>query len=308
MKLFKNDFLLILAAVIWGLAFTAQRIGMNYIGPFTYNGVRFFLGSLSLVPLIYLGIEAEKRKAGHLPKSGSFFSTVNEGRTMLYGAAAGIILFLGSSLQQIGLLYTTAGKAGFITGMYVIIVPFIGIFLGQRAGRSGWMGAVMSVIGLYFLSIKGNISIGKGDLLVLVSAFFWASHVVAISLFSPRVDTLRLAFYQYLFCGFMSMGTAFAIEDVRLGGIFEAWIPIFYGGVFSVGVAYTLQVYAQKKVHPAHAAIILSLEGVFAVIGGWLILSETLSMKGVMGCVLMLGGMIVSQAPVIFQKQRQPRI
>lgn len=303
MKFFKNDLLLILTAVIWGLAFTAQRVGMDFIGPFTFNGVRFLLGSLSLVPLIYLGMRADRKKTQNPSGSEGMSGISTEGVILGYGAAGGILLFLGSSFQQIGLVYTSAGKAGFITGMYVILVPLIGAFFGQKAGISQWMGAVMSLAGLYFLSIRGHVDVNTGDLLVLISAVFWAFHVIAISRFSPRVDTLRLAFYQYLFCALLSMGTAFAVEEVRMAAILQAWIPIFYGGFFSVGVAYTLQVYAQKRVHPAHAAIILSLEGVFAVLGGWVILSESLSMKGVFGCGLMLGGMIVSQAPVIFQKQ-----
>ncbi|WP_022663652.1 DMT family transporter [Desulfospira joergensenii] len=308
MQFLKNDFLLVVTAIIWGLAFTAQRAGMAFVGPFTFNGVRFLLGSLSLVPLLYLGMQTHEKRTDPLPAISrkTIFGTANEGITMLYGGAGGILLFLGSSFQQIGVVYTSAGKAGFITGMYVIIVPFIGAFIGQKAGISRWAGAVMSLAGLYFLSIKGNISINKGDLFVFVSAFFWALHVIVISRFSPLVDTLKLAFYQYLFCGVLSMLTALAMEEVRLGSILQAWLPIFYGGFFSVGVAYTLQVYAQKRVHPAHAAIILSLEGVFAVLGGWLLLSETLSLKGVLGCLLMLCGMLISQAPVIFQKKKHP--
>ncbi len=197
------------------------------------------------------------------------------------------------------MVYTTAGKAGFITGMYVILVPILGILFRHKAGWQRWAGAVLSLVGLYFLSVKGAVRINKGDILVLLSALFWALHVIAISYFSPKVNALKLAFTQYLFCGILSLASAFILEDIQTTTLILAWIPVFYGSVFAVGIAYTIQVYAQKKVHPAHAAIILSLEGVFAVIGGWLILGESLGVKGLIGCALMLAGMFISQSTLL---------
>jgi drug/metabolite transporter (DMT)-like permease len=291
----KNDFLLLLTAIIWGFAFTAQRAGMEFIGPFTFNGVRFLLGAISILPLILL-----ERKTKQKPDSQGNQSIKH---LFLYGAAGGILLYMGASLQQIGIIYTSAGKAGFITGMYVIIVPLIGIFFRHRAGWRRWTGALLSITGLYFLSVQGNIRINTGDIFVLLSAFFWASHVIAISHFSPRVNALKLAFSQYIFCGLLSLISAIIFEDVQKNTILLAWIPILYGSLFSVGIAYTLQVFAQKKAHPAHAAIILSLEGVFAVIGGWLILGESLGVKGIAGCTLMLGGMFVSQSKTILWRK-----
>ncbi|MCK5153458.1 MAG: DMT family transporter [Spirochaetales bacterium] len=283
----KNDFFLLITAVIWGFSFTAQRAGMEFIGPFTFNGVRFLIGAVSILPLIYF------EKKSNSPGEHNFKQLI------IYGGAGGILLYLGASLQQIGIVYTSAGKAGFITGMYVIIVPILGIFFRHKAGWRRWTGAVLSITGLYFLSVKGNIHINIGDIFVLLSAFFWASHVIAISHFSPRVNALKLAFMQYVFCGVLSLISAFIFEDVQKSTILLAWLPILYGSIFSVGIAYTLQVYAQKKAHPAHAAIILSLEGVFAVIGGWLLLGENLGAKGIIGCALMLGGMFVSQSNII---------
>ncbi|MEA1910273.1 MAG: DMT family transporter [Spirochaetota bacterium] len=287
----KNDFLLLLTAIIWGFSFTAQRAGMEFIGPFTFNGIRFLIGAVSILPILLL------EKKTNVTKKQSMKPII------LYGAIGGILLYLGASLQQIGIVYTSAGKAGFITGMYVIIVPIIGIFFRHKAGWRRWAGAVLSITGLYFLSVKGSVNINIGDIFVLLSAFFWASHVIAISHFSPRVDALKLAFVQYLFCGALSLISAFIFENVQTDTLLLAWMPILYGSVFSVGIAYTLQVYAQKKVHPAHAAIILSLEGVFAVLGGWLLLGETLGAKGIAGCVLMLSGMFVSQS-TLFKKQK----
>ncbi len=296
----KNDFFLLLTAIIWGLAFTAQRAGMEFVGPFTFNGVRFLIGALSILPLIFIKNSNNSKK--HNNEKQNFSNNPNIKQLIIYGAAGGILLYLGASLQQIGIVYTSAGKAGFITGMYVIIVPILGIFFRHKAGWRRWTGAFLSITGLYFLSVKGSVKINTGDIFVLFSAFFWASHVIAISHFSPRVNALKLAFIQYLFCGILSLGSAFIFENVQKSTILLAWIPILYGSIFSVGIAYTLQVYAQKKVHPAHAAIILSLEGVFAVLGGWLILGESLGLKGLIGCVLMLGGMFVSQSS-LFSKQ-----
>ena len=293
----KNDFFLLLTAIIWGLAFTAQRAGMEFIGPFTFNGVRFLIGALSILPLIFLKNNNHLQNRNTETQKGSDNHTLKQ--LIIYGAAGGILLYMGASLQQIGMVYTSAGKAGFITGMYVIIVPILGIFFRHKAGWRRWAGALLSVTGLYFLSVKGSVEINTGDIFVLLSAFFWASHVIAISHFSPRVNALKLAFIQYLFCGILSLGTAFILEDVQKSTLLLAWLPILYGSIFSVGIAYTLQVYAQKKVHPAHAAIILSLEGVFAVLGGWLILGESLGLKGLFGSVLMLGGMFVSQSKTI---------
>jgi len=292
----KNDGLLLITAIIWGLAFAAQRVGMDYIGPFTYNGVRFILGAFSIAPLlIYFN---KKRK-----EPGQVLPNRNNKKLFLYGALAGSFLFLGASLQQVGIVYTTAGKAGFITGMYVVIVPFLGIFLGHKTGVSRWIGASLSIVGLYLLSIRGGFSISKGDFLVFLSAFFWASHVIAMAIISPKVDTLKLAAIQYLFCGILSLITAFIFETVAVHTILKAWLPIFYGSFFSVGIAYTLQIFAQKEAHPAHAAIILSLEGVFAVVGGWIFLKETMDIKSAAGCVLMLSGMFVSQAVTIRQSE-----
>ncbi len=294
-RILKNDLLLLTTAVIWGLAFTAQRIGMEYIGPFTYNGVRFILGAASITPLIISFNKKEKIKLKTKSHKG------NKKNLFFYSALAGSFLFLGASLQQVGIVHTSAGKAGFITGMYVVIVPFLGIFLGHKTGKSRWIGAVLSITGLYLLSIRGSLSIARGDFLVFLSAFFWASHVIAMAIISPKVNTLKLAALQYLFCGILSLLTAFVIEPIAVDAVFQAWVPIFYGSFFSVGIAYTLQIFAQKEAHPAHAAIILSLEGVFAVVGGWIFLDEIMDLRSAVGCMFMLSGMFVSQTTVIKQ-------
>jgi drug/metabolite transporter (DMT)-like permease len=291
----KSDTLLLTTAIIWGFAFVAQRVGMDYVGPFTFNGIRFAIGSLSLLPLV--AMSREQRTVTHkiLPPPGL--------KTVLWGGGAlGLALFSGASLQQIGLVYTTAGKAGFITGLYVIIVPLLGLFWRQQPSIGTWVGAVLAAIGLYFLSVTEEFTIEMGDLLVLIGAFFWAAHVLIIGWLSPRINPIKLAFSQYVACSMLSLVTAGVIEDITMRSIFQAAIPILYGGLLSVGIAYTLQVVAQRDAHAAHAAILLSLEAVFAAIGGWLILGEIISARGLFGCGLMLAGMLLSQLWGIMSK------
>lgn len=280
----KSNLLLLLAAAIWGFAFVAQRVGMQHIGPFTFNAIRFALGTLVLTP--FLPVRRGGPRSAPLSRSGP---------QLRDGVLVGVILFLGASLQQIGIVTTTAGKAGFITGLYVVIVPFLGLFWRQRTDRATWLGACLAVAGLYLLCVRGTLTIGRGDLLVLASALFWALHVQAIGWLSPRTDPLRLACLQFSICSLLSLVTALLVETIQLPAIRAAALPILYAGMMSVGVAYTLQVVAQRRARPAHAAIILSLETVFAVLGGWLLLGENMSPRGLLGCVLMLGGMIVSQ-------------
>jgi len=211
--------------------------------------------------------------------------------------AAGVVLFAAASLQQLGIVTTTAGKAGFITGLYVVLVPLSGLLWGQRAGWGRWVGAALAVSGLYLLSVSGRFSVGRGDLLVLASALFWAAHVQIVGVLAPRADSLLLASLQFAVCSVLSLVVAAFSEAVQLAAVLRAAPPILYGGLGSVGIAYTLQVVVQKTAHPAHAAILLSLEGVFAALGGWIILGESLSARGLTGCGFMLAGMLASQIP-----------
>jgi drug/metabolite transporter (DMT)-like permease len=212
---------------------------------------------------------------------------------------AGVVLVFGASLQQIGLVYTTAGKAGFITGLYVVLVPLSGLLWRQRTGWSAWMGAVLCVVGLFFLSVTASLTVERGDLLVLIGSFFWAAHVQVVGWLSPRTDPVRLACVQFAVCSAASTGGALIAEQVSMAAILAAAGPLLYGGILSVGIAYTLQVVAQRNAPPAHAAILLSLESVFAAIGGSLLLGERLDARGALGCALMFSGMLVSQAPAI---------
>ncbi len=259
---------------------------MEYTGPFTFNGIRFALGSLSLVPLLYLKIPGRRRI-----QSAAVWDRI----TVSGGLLAGLALFIAASFQQIGIVYTTAGKAGFITGLYVIMVPVLGMFIRQRTKINVWAGAVLAVIGLNLLSIRENFTIDPGDALVLISAIFFAVHILIIGNYSSRAGAVRLSIVQFALCALLSLIAAVFTEEIRWQPILDAAVPIIYGGVFSVGIAYTLQVAGQRHAHPSAASIILSLESLFAVIGGWLILGEYLSARGMAGCALMLFGMIVSQ-------------
>jgi len=298
MRTLKSDALLMLTATIWGFAFVAQRVGMEYVGPFTFNGVRFALGSLSLVPLMLLKRKNPSAIAALLPPA--------DRRTVAWGGAlAGLVLFMGASLQQSGLVHTTAGNAGFITGLYVVIVPLLGLFWRQRPDLGTWIGALLAAAGLYLLSVTAAFEIAFGDLLVLVGAFFWAAHVLIIGWLSPRIESIQLACIQFAVCSLLSLITAAALETMTLQGLMGAALPILYGGLLSVGVAYTLQVVAQRDARPAHAAIILSLESVFAALGGWLLLGELLSARALAGCSLMMAGMLLSQLHAfVFRRKR----
>ena len=287
-KTLKSDALLLLTAVIWGFAFVAQRVGMDYVGPFTFNGVRFALGSLVLLP--FITVKGRNGRHQDTNRSALPFKTKWGGALL-----AGSILFAGASLQQAGLVYTTAGNAGFITGLYVVIVPFLGLFIRQRTNAGTWIGAILASAGLFLLSVTDQFTIQLGDLLVLIGAFMWALHVLIIGWLSPKMDSLRLAALQYAACSAFSLVTAAVFETITVSGLQQAFIPILYGGAMSVGIAYTLQVVAQKQAHPAHAAILLSLEAVFAAIGGWLMLNEMMTPRGMFGCSLMLAGMLLSQ-------------
>ena len=277
---------MLLAAAIWGFAFVAQREGMETMGPFLFNAARFFIGSAVLFPLVWYLSKKNKTPTN---------KETSTKKLLIAGTIAGLFLFLASSFQQVGIQYTTAGKAGFITGLYIFFVPLIGIFFGQRTGSGTWLGAFIAVIGLYLLSINDDFSIARGDLLQLICAVFFAAHILVVGYVAKRMDPLKLSLIQYFVSGVLSFFIAIAIEVITWQMIVDTAIPLLYAGVMSIGVGYTLQVVAQQHAKSSHAAIILGLEGAFAVLGGWLILDENLSTRGLIGCGLMLSGMFLSQ-------------
>ncbi|MFW5874652.1 MAG: DMT family transporter [bacterium] len=289
----KGDLLLLLTAMIWGSAFVAQKVGMDHIGPFMYTGTRFALGAMFLTPIMLffsryrLFIVKKQEKTSFL---------------IFAGLLAGLFLFGGSILQQIGLVYTTAGKAGFITGLYVVIVPLLGLIWGMRPGAGGWAGAVLSVTGLYLLTVQKGFYFCTGDILVIICAFMYAFHVLVIGCFAPKLDVLKLSVIQFWVCSAISLVAGFFLEVTSWSAVYDAAVPILYGGLLSVGIGFTLQVVAQQKAPPAHAAIILSLETVFAVMAGMLVLGETLPARGWVGAALMLAGMLCSQFFTVYDR------
>jgi len=288
-KEIKSVFILLLTAAIWGFAFVAQRIGMDFLGAFTFNGIRFAMGSISLLPVIYFFNKKSKVENSAERVDADIKTTIKA------GMIAGIVLYIAASLQQVGLIYTTAAKAGFITSLYIVLVPILGIFLKQKTRSTTWIGAVTAAVGLYFLSINENLTIEFGDLLQIIGAFFWAAHIQLIDKFVKNIDAIKLSSVQFATCSVLSLITAFIFEEVNMSGIIDAIVPLLYGGIMSAGVAYTLQAVGQRNAKPSHAAIALSMEAVFAAIGGILLLKETLPLRGYFGCALMLAGMLISQ-------------
>ena len=288
-KTLKSDSLLLVAAFFWGTTFVAQRMGMEHLGPMTYNALRFAVGALTLMPVLLVF-----RKAGEAvePRRGTRF--------LLWGGVlAGLALFGGASMQQMGLVYATAGKASFITSLYVVLVPIAGLFLGHRCGWAVWAGAALAVAGLYLLSVTESFTVGRGDLLVLVGAFFWTVHVLLIDYLAKRANPPHIAGIQFLACSALSLLAAVLFEPIALPAIVAAAIPILYAGIFSAGVAFTLQIICQRTSPPSHAAIVMSLETVFAALAGYLILHERFTPRDLVGCVLMFTGLMVVQLPLL---------
>lgn len=291
MRLRGNLFLL-MAAFFWGTTFVAQMTGMDNLGPFTYAASRYLLGFASLLIIWYLyrGPRQTAREAG----------TYEPGWKA--GVGAGCIMFVATSFQQVAMLYTTAGKAAFITCLYIILVPIASSLLGHRIRPENWIGAVLALTGLYFLSIRGELSLGFGDSLVLASAFFWTAHILFIGRFASRVDVMELSAAQVGICTLFSLFAALALEQIQWEAILSAGFAIFYGGVMSAGVAFTLQIIGQKYAEPSHAAIIMSFEAIFGALASWLILGEVMSGMEILGCVLMAVGMVATQMKGLFRE------
>lgn len=287
----KNASMLILTAFIWGTAFVAQSVGMDFLEPFTFNGVRSLIGGIVLLPCIFL-IRRINARAGEPEREEGTRKDL-----IIGGILCGLLLFAASSLQQIGIVYTTAGKAGFITAFYIVIVPVLGVFLHKRIGWKVWTAVVMALAGLYFLCMTEKLTVGKGDLYIFLCALIFSVHILVIDHFSPRVDGVKMSCIQFFTCGIVSLIPMFVWETPRVDNLLAGWVPLLYAGVLSCGVAYTLQVVGQKNVNPAIASLLLSLESCFSVLAGWLILGERLSTREFAGCILMFAAIILAQMP-----------
>ena len=291
----KNSLLLLLTSFIWGVAFVAQSVGGEAVGCFTFNGVRSLIGALVLIPVIFF-LDAQKKKELGEEK---FQEQKGDFKTLLTGGiCCGVMLCIASNFQQFGISFTTVGKAGFITAMYILIVPILGLFMKKKVSMKVWFGVVLATIGLYMLCMTSeSFSLSKGDFLVLICAGFFSLHILIIDYFSPKADGVRMSCIQFFVCGIISMIIAFIFEQPNLGAILSGWLPILYAGVLSCGVAYTLQIVGQKNMDPTVASLILSLESVFSVLAGWVILNQKLSGRELFGCGLMFLAIIMAQLP-----------
>ena len=288
-----------LAAFIWGSAFVAQSVGMDFIGPFTFNSIRSLMGSVVLLPVIWM-MEKQNGKKEEEPdkEDGGKEQKKQEWKTLLTGGVCcGLVLTLSMSLQQAGIVHTTAGKAGFLTALYILIVPVIGWFLGKKVGIKTWFGVILAMTGMYLLCIKEGFSISRGDFFVFLCACGFAMHILVVDYFSPKVDGVKLSCMQFFVCGMLSAFPMFLFEKPQLNLILRAWLPIVYAGLLSSGVAYTLQIITQKHLKPTVASMLMSLESVFAILSGWVVLHERLSLRELLGCVLVFVAIILAQLP-----------
>ena len=291
----RNTLLLFLTAFIWGVAFVAQSVGGEQVGCFTFNGVRSLIGAVVLLPVIAFLDGQKKRELGEK----EFQAQKGDFKILLLGGVCcGVMLCIASNFQQYGISFTTVGKAGFITALYIIIVPVLGLFMKKKVGAKIWIGVALATAGLYLLCMTSeSFSVSKGDLLVLVCAGFFSLHILIIDHFSPKCDGVRLSCIQFFVCGVITMAAAFLFETPNLTTILSGWLPILYAGVMSCGVAYTLQIIGQKNMDPTVASLILSLESVFSVLAGWGLLNQKLSARELFGCVLMFAAILLAQLP-----------
>lgn len=291
---FGSSLLLFLAACIWGVAFVAQSVGMDYMGPCTFNGIRFLIGGTVLLPLVYVRVKKKKNTPEELPPA----------LTLKGGICCGLAICAASLCQQIGIMETTVGKAGFITTLYIIIVPVFGMFLRKKVPGKVWIAAAVAAVGMYMLCINESFSVSRGDAFVFLCAIIFAVHILVIDFFSPKTDGVALSCIQFYTAGIICTVAAFAVETPTWGQFVSGIVPILYAGVMSCGVAYTLQIIGQKNVEPTVASLILSMESVVSVLAGWVILGQELSSKELAGCVLVFAAVILVQYNGRAQKRR----
>lgn len=283
MKNLRYTLLLVLTAVIWGAAFVAQSAGMDYVGPFALNGTRSFIGALVLAPT-----------AMFMDKKEGVLTSWKDKELIRGGLIVGFFLFLATSTQQIGIMTTSAGKSGFITALYIVMVPVFALMLGKKPAKIAWVSVAISLVGMYFLCIDGEFVLQKGDIFLLICAILFAMQILAVDKFAPNVDVIKLSCYQFLTCGILSI-VPMLLEKTEIKSLIACAGPILYLGVLSSGVAYTLQMEAQKRVKPTVASLIMCLESVFSVLFGFLILHEKLTGRELIGCGIMLFAVVLAQ-------------
>lgn len=293
-KSLRGSLLLTLTSLIWGIAFVAQSEGMNYVGPLTFNGVRMLIGGMVLIPCIlalkkWNGAETEAVSAAERKEKRKW--------NLCAGLVCGILLFTSSTVQQCGIAETSVGKAGFITSLYIVLVPIMGLFMKKKTGKMVWISVVIAAVGMYLLCITESFTICRGDVLMFACAVVFSFHIMAVDYFSPKTDGLVLSCIQFWVVGLISLVLMFVFEHPTWESLTAAAVPVLYAGVLSCGVAYTLQVVAQKDVEPTTASLLMSLESVFSLIAGWILLGERLSGKELIGCALVFGAIVLAQLP-----------
>lgn len=288
----KSSLILLLTATIWGVAFVAQSVGMEYIGPFTFNAIRCVLGGLVLIPVILV---LKKKK-----ETGAENQEKEDKKTLwMGGIACGVILCIASNLQQFGIMEASVGKSGFFTALYIVMIPVIGIFIGKRPGIKLWFCVALAVVGMYLLCMKdGSFTIERADIMLLLCALAFSFHIIVVDYFSPKVDGVKMSCIQFFVCGVLSAVGMLFTETPDISNIQAAWLPLLYAGLLSCGVGYTLQIVGQKGINPVIASLIMSLESVISALAGWVILGQVLSPKEILGCVLMFVAIIITQIPI----------
>ena len=288
----KSSLILLLTATIWGVAFVAQSVGMEYIGPFTFNAIRCVLGGLVLIPVIL--VLKKKKETGAENQEKEDKKTLWAG-----GIACGVILCIASNLQQFGIMEASVGKSGFFTALYIVMIPVIGIFIGKRPGIKLWFCVALAVVGMYLLCMKdGSFTIERADIMLLLCALAFSFHILVVDYFSPKVDGVKMSCIQFFVCGVLSAVGMLFTETPDISNLQAAWLPLLYAGLLSCGVGYTLQIVGQKGINPVIASLIMSLESVISALAGWVILGQVLSPKEILGCVLMFVAIIITQIPI----------
>ena len=288
----KSSLILLLTATIWGVAFVAQSVGMEYIGPFTFNAIRCVLGGMVLIPVILV---LKKKK-----ETGAENQKKEDKKTLwMGGIACGVILCIASNLQQFGIMEASVGKSGFFTALYIVMIPVIGIFIGKRPEIKLWFCVALAVVGMYLLCMKdGSFTIERADIMLLLCALAFSFHILVVDYFSPKVDGVKMSCIQFFVCGVLSAVGMLFTETPDISNIQAAWLPLLYAGLLSCGVGYTLQIVGQKGINPVIASLIMSLESVISALAGWVILGQVLSPKEILGCILMFVAIIITQIPI----------
>lgn len=300
----RNSLILFLTAFIWGVAFVAQSKGMDYVEPFTFNCVRSVIGGLFLIPCIFVLNKLNPERKLEYQAMSPENQRAGRKKLLTGGILCGIVFFVASNLQQFGIVYTTVGKAGFITAMYIVIVPILGLFFRRKCSPTVWLGVLLAVGGLYFLCITDGFAIGQGELLVFLCAVGFSVHIMVIDYYTQLVDGVKMSCIQFLVNGVLSGICMFVFENPSMGNLLAAWQPILYAGILSCGVAYTLQIVGQKGMNPTVASLILSLESVISVLAGLVLLKQKMSDREILGCVLMFAAIILAQLPGRKKKEK----